>query len=518
MSLSNEKNFFKDQGRKFFASMSSPTAKRILLQTKKYELLKHQLKVYSSILKVLGCLVIPMLIILLPADYLLFDNFTVVQHRVIFIFSIAAIFWIVEPIPIFATSVLIILLELLLVSDGGLNLILSSESGKELGQLLNYKEVLGTFASPIIFLFLGGFFLAIAATKYKLDQVMAKTFIKPFGTKPQWVMLGLMIITAIFSMFMSNTATTAMMLSILAPVLAGMDIEDKGKIGFVLCIPIAANIGGLGTPIGTPPNALAMKYLQDYDVTFSLWMLMAVPFVITLLLISWLLLLKFYKSSSENIVLKIEPTIKKKHQIKHPMIVYGTFTLTVLLWLTDFIHGLNAYIVAFIPIVVFLSTEVLGRDDLKLISWDVLWLVSGGLALGLALDKTGLAQVVVASIPFDQMDVYLIFLLASVIGLIVANFMSNTATANLLLPLIVVIGTTMPGLESFGGAKVLIISTTLCISLGMALPISTPPNALAYSTGLIKTADMSKMGVIIGVIGVMLVYFFLFLNMQLGII
>ena len=99
-----------------------------------------------------------------------------------------------------------------------------------------------------------------------------------------------------------------------------------------------------------------------------------------------------------------------------------------------------------------------------------------------------------------------------------ANFMSNTATANLLLPLIVVIGTTMPSLESFGGAKVLIISTTLCISLGMALPISTPPNALAYSTGLIKTADMSKMGVIIGAIGVILVYFFLFLNMQLGII
>jgi len=174
MNLSNKNNFFKEQGRKFFGSMSSPTAKRILLQTKKYELLKHQLKVYSSILKVLGCLVIPMLIILLPADYLLFDNFTVVQHRVIFIFSIAAIFWIVEPIPIFATSVLIILLELLLVSDGGLNLILNSESGKELGQLLNYKEVLGTFASPIIFLFLGGFFLAIAATKYKLDQVMAK--------------------------------------------------------------------------------------------------------------------------------------------------------------------------------------------------------------------------------------------------------------------------------------------------------------------------------------------------------
>src|SRR5690606_8580941 len=131
-----------------------------------------------------------------------------------------------------ATSILIILLELILLSDSALNLPFDN-SDAALGTVLDYREIMAVFGSPIIILFLGGFFLAISATKYKLDQVMARTFIKPFGTKPKFVMLGLMIITAVFSMFMSNTATTAMMLSILTPVINSMDGNDKGKFGFV---------------------------------------------------------------------------------------------------------------------------------------------------------------------------------------------------------------------------------------------------------------------------------------------
>ena len=495
--------------------MTSPTARRILLHSKRFKRLRRKFRIYASILKIIGCLVVPLLIILLPADYMLIEGLTVTQHRTIFIFSVAAIFWIAEPIPIFATSVLIILLELMLLSDSALNLPLSETD--TIGVILSYRDILSTFASPIIFLFLGGFFLSIAATKYKLDQVMAKAFITPFGTRPKWVMLGLISVTAIFSMFMSNTATTAMMLSILTPVIAGMDEKDKGKIGFVLSIPVAANIGGLGTPIGTPPNALAMKYLNGEGITFSQWMVMAVPYVVVMLFISWLILITIFPSSSREIKLSIEPKTKKKIGRK-PVLIYGTFALTVILWLTDFLHGMNSYVVAFIPIVIFLSLDVLNKDDLKLISWDVLWLVSGGLALGFALDKTGLAQVIVAGIPFNDMPVYLTFLLSGVIGLVVANFMSNTATANLMLPLIVVVGTTFPELEAFGGAKMLILSTTLCISLGMALPISTPPNALAYSTGLIKTGHLSRMGIIIGIIGMALVYVFLYLNNLIGVL
>lgn len=490
------------------------TALRILLAGP-YKYLREKFEIYAQVLKVLGCLIFPLLIILLPPEWLLFDNLTITQHRTVFIFALAAIFWIVEPIPIFATSVLIIFLELLLLSDSGLNLPIAEYGHETLGVVIGYKEILSSFANPIIFLFLGGFFLAISATKFKLDQVMANTFIRPFGTRPSMVMLGLMIITAVFSMFMSNTATTAMMLSILMPVLASMDENDRGRIAFVLCIPVAANLGGIGTPIGTPPNAIAMKYLTDEAITFSQWMLMGVPFVIVMVIIGWLLLMQLFPTSTKEIKLNID--------VKNPLgskafIIYGVFTVTVFLWLTDFWHGMNAYVVSFVPIVTFLSLGIITKEDLKLVSWDVLWLVSGGLALGLALERTGLATVVVSAIPFGSMPTFLIFLIAPLIGLFVASFMSNTATANLILPLVAIIGTTVPGLESMGGGKILILATTFCISLAMTLPISTPPNALAYSTGLINTRYMTKVGLILGVIGMLLVHLFLYIDQLIGIL
>ncbi|WP_258104861.1 DASS family sodium-coupled anion symporter [Marinoscillum sp. MHG1-6] len=491
------------------------TAKKILLQNERYQYLRRKLKAHATAIKIIGCLVLPLLIIFLPAEWTLTDSLTVTQHRTVFIFALAAIFWILEPIPIFATSVLVILLELILISDSGLNLPEATEAGEKVGVILSYKAILGTFASPIIFLFLGGFFLAISATKYGLDQVMAKTFIKPFGTNPKMVMLGLMIVTAVFSMFMSNTATTAMMLSILMPVLAALPEQDKGRTAFILCIPVAANVGGLGTPIGTPPNALAMKYLMDFDITFSKWMLMGVPAVIILVALGWTLLNVFFPTDSKEIKVQISTSNKLGRK---SFIVYATFSLTVLLWLTDFIHGMNSYVVAFIPVVVFLSLNILGKEDLKLISWDVLWLVSGGLALGLALEKTGLAQAIINGIPFGEMNLYVIFIIAAFVGLLIANFMSNTATANLMLPLIAIVGSSLSGLEGLGGSKTLILSTTLCISLGMALPISTPPNALAYSTGLISTKHMSRVGVLMGLIGMVIVFGILYLDQIIGII
>ena len=145
------------------------------------------------------------------------------------------------------------------------------------------------------------------ATKYRLDQALARIMLKPFGESPKFVVLGLMIITAVFSMFMSNTATTAMMLSILAPVLALFPMEDKGKIALSLSIPLAANIGGIGTPIGTPPNAIALKYLTgENTIGFGEWMSFAVPFVVVLLLFSWVMLNVFYPSETKSIKLNIK--------------------------------------------------------------------------------------------------------------------------------------------------------------------------------------------------------------------
>lgn len=458
-----------------------------------------------KLLKIAAILLLPITIALLPTSWIPLENLTVTEQRVIALFVMAALFWILEPIPIYATSILIIVLELVVLSDKGL--VWLKGDGEGFGILMSYKEIMATMASPIILLFLGGFFLAMAATKYRLDQNLARVLLSPFGSNPKWVMMGLMLITALFSMFMSNTATTAMMLSLLVPVLASFEEGGKIRTAFALSIPMAANIGGIGTPIGTPPNALALKYLNGSDyISFGQWMSFGVPFVIVALTIAWLLILAFYPMKNMEISLSIKGKFLKTPKA---LIVYITFIVTVLLWLTDFVHGMNSYVVAMIPVAVFLSFNIITKEDIKKISWDVLWLVSGGIALGLALDKTGLASHIINSIPFGELSAYLVIAVASFVAALMANFMSNTATANLLLPLIAALGTSMPSLQDVGGSKVIILGVALSASLGLALPISTPPNALAHATGEIETGDMARLGVTMCFIGLGLVFLLL---------
>ncbi|MFC5077433.1 Sodium-dependent dicarboxylate transporter SdcS [Vibrio thalassae] len=457
---------------------------------------------------------IPLIVLLMPLSAFPFEGLTIVQQRVIAIFLLAALCWVFEPIPIYATSVVIIVLELLLVSNKGLYLFRLSEGQPHFGQLLSYNEIMATFASPIIMLFLGGFFLAMAATKYRLDVNLARVLLKPFGTDPKYVMLGLMLITGIFSMFMSNTATTAMMLSILTPVIAVFGPKDPGRIAFALCIPVAANIGGMGTPIGTPPNAIALKYLVgDNYISFGEWMAFGVPFVVVMMALAWMLI-NFLFSADQK---KIELSIKGKF-LKTPkaIMVYVTFALTIVLWLMGSSHGMNSYTVALIPVAIFSLTGIINKEDLKKISWDVLWLVSGGIALGLALDKTGLAKLVVHSIPFDAFSPYAVLFGAAFLCLVMANFMSHTATANLLMPIMAALGTSMASLAPLGGEITLILVVTFAASLGMSLPISTPPNALAHATGHVKSNQMAKVGVILGVVGVLLSFVLVWLLHAVG--
>jgi solute carrier family 13 (sodium-dependent dicarboxylate transporter), member 2/3/5 len=454
-------------------------------------------------------ILIPLIILLLPASAFPVEGLTVVQQRVIAIFLLAALCWVLEPIPIYATSVVIIVLELLLLSDKGLYLFRQDEGQAHFGELLVSSDIMATFASPIIMLFLGGFFLAMAATKYRLDVNLARVLLKPFGTQPKYVMFGLMLITAIFSMFMSNTATTAMMLSILAPVIALFGVKDPGKIAFALCVPVAANIGGIGTPIGTPPNAIALKYIsEDNMISFGEWMFFGVPFVAILLVFAWFLINYLYPAKQE----KIELTIKGKF-LKTPkaITVYITFGLTILLWLMGSSHGMNSYTVALIPVAIFSLTGIINKEDLKKISWDVLWLVSGGIALGLALDQTGLARLMVHSIPFDDFSPYVVLAGAAVLCLLMANFMSHTATANLLMPIMAALGTSMTSLTPLGGEITLILVVTFAASLGMSLPISTPPNALAHATGHVQSNQMARVGVIIGIVGVLMSFVMIWL-------
>ena len=441
---------------------------------------------------------------LVPIDFFGVEGLNVVQQRMIAIFAFAALMWMFEIIPAWTTSVVIIVLMLLTISNKGFGLFINNVNDGSV--FIDYTAVMAAFANPIIMLFLGGFVLAIAATKVGLDVQLAKILLKPFGTNPKTVMLGILCVVAIFSMFMSNTATAAMMLAFLTPVLKSLPADGKGRIGLALAIPVAANIGGIGTPIGTPPNAIALGYLNDMGmgVTFMDWMLRMVPFVIVMILIAWGLLLFLFPFKAKKIELKIEGGTKPGH---HTIVVYVTFALTILLWITEQWTGINSNIVALIPFAVFSATGVIDKKDLSEIEWSVLWMVAGGLALGVGLMKTGLASTLVNAIPFSSMSPFLVMVAAGVIGYLISNFLSHSSAANLLCPIIAVIGSALSvELEPFGGVRALLIGLAISTSVAMLLPISTPPNAIASSTGLVETKDMLKVGVVIGVVGLVLGY------------
>ena len=444
---------------------------------------------------------------LVPTSFYGIDGLTIVEQRTIALFAFAALMWMFEVIPTWTTSVILIVTMLLTISDSSLRFLREGPRVEELGSLVSYKAILSTFADPVIMLFLGGFILAIAATKVGLDVQLAKWLLWPFGNKPQNVLLGFLLIIGLFSMFMSNTATAAMMLTFLAPVLKTLPADGKGRIGLAMAIPVAANLGGIGTPIGTPPNAIALSYLNEHlhmNVSFSDWTLVMFPYVVVMLLISWRVLLWLYPFKAKTVELHIE---SKGEKGVRTYIVWGTFAVTILLWMFDKLTGVNSNVVAMIPVGVFCATGIITKEDLKEINWSVLWMVAGGIALGVAMNKTGLAEHLVESIPFDTWIPLVVLIVSGLLGYFISNFISNTAAANLIVPILSAVAVGMgESLNAVGGVKTLLVGVALSTSLAMLFPISTPPNALTHSTGLTTTRDMTQVGLIIGFVGFVLGY------------
>ncbi|MBQ3882631.1 MAG: SLC13/DASS family transporter [Bacteroidales bacterium] len=473
----------------------------------------------SGKINVKYCVLLPIVLIVtlflwcVPTSFFGIDALTVVHQRVIALFVFAALMWMFEIIPNWTTSLLVIVISLLTVSNKGISFLCDPKYG----ELVSYKEIMASFADPVVMLFLGGFVLAIVAEKYGLDITMGRFLLGLFGTKPKMVLLGFLLVIAIFSMFMSNTATAAMMLAFLAPVLAVLPADDKGRIGLSLAIPVAANLGGIGTPIGTPPNATAVRFLSEagYDVTFAEWMMRMIPYVVIMILVAWVILLFFFPFKSKKVVLEI-PQSKKEKSWKST-VVWCTFIGTILLWATESVTGINSNVVALIPLGVLTCTGIFTKEDIKEINWSVLWLVAGGFALGTCLQGTGLAKVLIQSIPFGTMPVLLVFLIAGVVCYFLSNFISNSATAALLIPILIVIAEGMAdpsasnnaAFVAMGGTYAMIIFVAVCASIAMLFPISTPPNAIAASTGLVETKDMAKVGIIIGIVGFILGFFWL---------
>ena len=459
-------------------------------------------------IKLTVAITISLILWLLPIDTFGIEGLTVIEQRLISIFIFATLMWVFEAVPAWTTSVLIVVLLLLTVSDSSLWFLTQDIPAGELGQTVKYKSIMHCFADPIIMLFIGGFILAIAATKSGLDVLLARVMLRPFGTQSRYVLLGFILVTAAFSMFLSNTATAAM-LTFLTPVLKALPADGKGKIGLAMAIPVAANVGGMGTPIGTPPNAIALKYLNDpeglnLNIGFGEWMSFMLPYTIIVLFIAWFILLRLFPFKQKNIELQIEGEAKKDWR---SIVVYITFAITVVLWMFDKVTGVNSNVVAMIPVAVFCITGVITKRDLEEISWSVLWMVAGGFALGVALQETGLAKHMIEAIPFNTWPPVLMIVGSGLICYAMANFISHTATAALLVPILAIAGSSMrENLSSLGGVETLLIGVAIGSSLAMILPISTPPNALAHATGMIQQKDMEKVGIIMGIIGLILGY------------
>ena len=466
-------------------------------------------KTVSRLIRLGIAIVASLVIWCLPLETLGIAGLTVIQKRTLAIFLFATLMWLFEAVPAWTTSVMVVVLLLFATSDSSLVFFKNGIDPEILGQTTSYKSLLHCFADPIIMLFIGGFVLAIAASKSGLDVFLARVMLKPFGKNPKFVLLGFILVTGVFSMFLSNTATAAMMLTFLGPVLKSLPADGKGKVALAMAIPIAANVGGMGTPIGTPPNAIALKYLNDpaglnLNIGFGEWMSFMLPFTIVLLLIAWVILLKLFPFKAKTIELNIEGEVKKDWR---SIVVYITFICTVLLWVLDKYTGVNSNVVAMLPVGVFAITGVLTKRDLEEISWSVLWMVAGGFALGVALQETGLASTLIAAIPFETWPPVVMVVGSGLICYAMANFISHTATAALLVPILAVVGISVSGnLAPLGGVSTLLIGVAIGSSLGMVLPISTPPNAIAHSTGMIQQKEMATTGLIMGVIGLVLGY------------
>jgi len=438
-------------------------------------------------------LAVAVVLFLLPL-FVEFDGLSPAGHRMFAIFLVAIVLWVAEPIPLFGTAALIILLEVVMISDKAIVDLPADFTPRA------FSGYYAALADPVLLLVLGGFFLAMGSSRFRLDKAMGRLLLRPFGNQPAMIMLGLMIITATFSMFMSNTAVTATMMAVVIPVVAALPNHDRIRVGMVLAIPFAANVGGMGTPVGTPPNAIAIGQLASsgISISFGKWMVLALPGVIILLLISWWLLRTVFPSDTKEIELRIEGEFDRSRDAR---IFYAVFAITVLLWLTESFHGIPSSIVGFLPVVALLTTGVLGEKDLQAVQWHVLWLIAGGIALGRGIIDSGLDEWVIGLISWESLGATLIIGVFAFATLALSTVMSNSASANLLIPLGV-------SLALSGAVDIdpLILGFTISMaaSLAMALPISTPTNAVAYSSGLIKTADMAKTGIIIGVIGVLI--------------
>ncbi len=412
------------------------------------------------------------------------------QVYVIFLLFFAVGLWLTEAIPAFAVSLFIIAYLVFALGNGYLN------SAPE-----NVAMYAQTFSSSIIWLLLGGFFLASAMTKTKLDETLFRFTLKISGTNPKNLLIGLMVTTMVASMLMSNTATTSMVIASIMPLLTAQGKGSGLSKALLLGIPISAATGGMATIIGTPANAIAVGALENIGITvdFIGWMKYGLPISIVLTAISCFVLIRLFIKDNTPISLsfleKSNHEASKESTLKR-RIVIGVVMVTVGLWLTTGLHGLTVASICAVPLVILTLTGILEAKDIQGLPWDTLLLVAGGLSLGLALEQTGLLSHYAQMLLTIKLNNIVLVFIFAFLTMIVSNIMSNTAASTIMIPLGMAILVTLKSEVS------LIIA--ISASTAMFLPVSSPPNAIVFSTGLLKQKDFRLGGMLIGLLGPLL--------------
>lgn len=420
------------------------------------------------------------------------DNLDKAQVYVLFLLFLSIGLWITEAVPPFTVGLLIF--GFLVFALGGVYSQIDPENASKMVQ-----KYVQTWSNSVIWLMLGGFFMAQAMQKVGLDKILFKMAISRFGTKPRYVLLGIMLVTAVFSMIMSNTATTAMMIAAVIPFLDTLDKNSPFAKAMLIGIPAAASLGGMGTIIGSPPNAIAVDALNSHGISFGFleWMVLGFPIAIILVIVIWFFLIKKFVPKVSSINLSFLDEIDKGGVSRISMLkrrfVLGVLLLTLTLWLTGKLHGIPASAVSLLPIMMLTMFRIISGEDVRKLPWDTLMLVAGGLSLGLAIKETGLAQYYVSLIQNYNLNFYALVVVFSLLTVVFSNFMSNTATATILIPIAIILVSQ--------NTEILPLVIGFSASTALFLPISTPPNAIAFSTGKIEQKDFRFGGIVAGLIG-----------------
>jgi sodium-dependent dicarboxylate transporter 2/3/5 len=439
-----------------------------------------------------------------------------VRHALAATLWIAA-WWFTEAVPIPVTSLLpVVLFPLLGLSTA--------------------QEVSRQYAHELIFLFLGGVLLAMAMERTGLHERIAVRIIRLFGQGRRSLVLGFMVATAAMSMWISNTATTIMLLPVALAVLSRAEGDSDGvdqafPVALLLGIAFGANIGGLGTPVGSPPNILFQNIYHEktgQEVSFGQWMLYGVPLILVLLPLTWRFLVRGLGRDETTSKVELPRLGALRGDQRWVMIL---FSVTALLWITRGDLGelrgwgsrLAEYGIVLKDSTVAIGAAVLlfivpGRDRGPILDWSVsgrlpwgiLLLLGAGFAISQAFDHSGLTLWVGMQLEgFGRLDLdptLLLFLLIAAvvaISIVVTEFASNTASANILLPIIFGASVAL-GPERFP-PDLLMISCALACTTGFAVPAGTPPNAIVFSTGRISIGRFARTGVLVDVFSLVLI-------------